>query len=101
MVWKGFRVWLAVGAICLQMLAAAGVGVAADIPGDVFPTYGVHNDAHADLCAQANCLYRRAKGEPSDPVYPKYWSSRWQCQPTNLALLRDQHGLIPDSGLVA
>jgi hypothetical protein len=55
----------------------AGAAAAPDIPGDVYPTYGVHNDAHTDRCAQSDCLYRRKSGEPTDPIYPRYWSSHW------------------------
>jgi hypothetical protein len=72
------RSWLRLSlAVGLLTLSSTGGADAADVPGDVFPTYGVHNDAHTDLCAQANCLYRRAKGEPTDPSFPKYWSSHW------------------------
>jgi hypothetical protein len=61
----------------LLFLASVTNGSAPGNPDDVFPTYGVHNDSHPDRCARANCLYSRNPGEPSDPLYPPYWSSRW------------------------
>jgi hypothetical protein len=46
-------------------------------PADVFPTYGVHNPPRYSPCAAPDCLYARAPGEPSDPLFPLYWSARW------------------------
>jgi len=78
MVSMGYRMWGVLGAaVGLLMLSSAGCADSTDIPGDVYPTYGVRNDAHTDRCAQSNCLYRRASGEPTDPIYPAYWSSHW------------------------
>jgi hypothetical protein len=73
MVWMGSRFWLVLGAVVvLLMLPPARGADAADLPGDVYPTYGVHNDARTDRCALSNCLYRRASGDPTDPIYPQY-----------------------------
>lgn len=43
----------------------------------VYPTYGVHNPPEYSPCACKDCLYSRGPGEPSDPLYPEYWSARW------------------------
>lgn len=38
-------------------------------------TSGVHNDAG---CAPPEkCIYPRQPGEPTDPIYPVWWSSDW------------------------
>src|SRR5271165_3996062 len=50
---------------------------AASQPADVYATYGVHSDAHADVCATPTCVYARKPGEPTDPLYPLYWTSHW------------------------
>jgi hypothetical protein len=44
---------------------------------DIYATYGVHNDSHLDLCPRANCIYQRSTAEPTDPIYPRYWTSHW------------------------
>jgi hypothetical protein len=44
---------------------------------DIYQTYGVHNPAADSPCAQPECVYVRAPGEPTDPQYPQYWSSNW------------------------
>jgi hypothetical protein len=46
-------------------------------PNNVYTTYGVHNDAHRDGCANPSCEYVRGPGEPTDPSYPPYWTSQW------------------------
>lgn len=47
-------------------------------PDNVYATYGVHNDSHRDECAHpATCTYTRGPGEPTDPLFPPYWTSRW------------------------
>ncbi len=75
----GYRIRVVLGAVlCLLTLSLASGVDAPDIPGEVYPTYGVHNHVHTDLCAQPNCLYPRASGEPTDPIYPPYWSSHWK-----------------------
>jgi hypothetical protein len=45
----------------LSGTAAAARAGAASGPDDVYPTYGVHNDSHADLCVHPRCVYTRAK----------------------------------------
>lgn len=66
-------------------LAAAGAALASPgattpaVPDDVYATYGVHNDSHAQECADPRtCTYERAPGMPSDPEYPEYWTSHWK-----------------------
>ena len=52
---------------------------AAQVPDDVYATYGVHNDSHASECADPRtCTYERAPGMPSDPEYSEYWTSHWK-----------------------
>ena len=46
-------------------------------PNDIYPTYGVHNPPQYSPCACVDCLYERAPGEPSDPLYPLYWTAQW------------------------
>jgi hypothetical protein len=46
-------------------------------PKIVYPTYGVHNPPQYSPCACPDCLYQRGPGEPSDPIYPLYWSAKW------------------------
>lgn len=43
----------------------------------VYQTYGVHNPPDVSPCARRDCRYPRGRGEPVDPQYPEYWSSRW------------------------
>ncbi len=43
----------------------------------IYPTYGVHNPPKYSPCASADCLYARGPGEPSDPIYPEYWTAKW------------------------
>jgi len=48
------------------------------LAGKVFyPTYGVHNPPECSPCLYPDCLYPRGPGEPSDPLYPLYWSAEW------------------------
>ena len=68
--------WL-ISASALLMFWHPGKAAAQEVSGDVFPTYGVHNDSHKDRCAHPDCAYPRAAGEPTDPIYPPYWSSHW------------------------
>ncbi|WNG57888.1 hypothetical protein F0U59_26370 [Archangium gephyra] len=44
---------------------------------DVYATYGVHNSSHASECANRQCEYTRGPGDPTNPVYPEYWTSNW------------------------
>jgi hypothetical protein len=46
-------------------------------PKVVYPTYGVHNPSKYSPCECPDCLYQRGPGEPSDPLYPEYWSAKW------------------------
>ena len=46
-------------------------------PKAVYPTYGVHNPPQYSPCECQDCLYSRGPGEPSDPLYPLYWSAKW------------------------
>jgi hypothetical protein len=46
-------------------------------PKVVYPTYGVHNPPRYSPCECPDCLYPRGPGEPSDPLYPLYWSAKW------------------------
>jgi hypothetical protein len=43
----------------------------------IHPTYGVHNPPRYSPCAHHDCLYPRRPWEPSDPMYPIYWSAKW------------------------
>jgi rubrerythrin len=43
----------------------------------VFPTYGVHNPPEFSPCKYADCIYPRGPGEPSNPLYPEYWTAKW------------------------
>lgn len=47
--------------------------------GAIYSTYGVHNPPAATKggCANPDCRYVRGPGEPTDPVYPPFWQSRW------------------------
>jgi hypothetical protein len=38
-------------------------------------TRGVHNDVGCD--PPERCIAKRAPGQPSDPLYPAYWTSEW------------------------
>ncbi len=50
----------------------------APFPGKTYyPTYGVHNPPECSPCQSPDCLYARGPGEPSDPIYPLYWSAKW------------------------
>jgi hypothetical protein len=43
----------------------------------VYPTYGVHNAPSVSPCTDHDCIYKRGQNEPSNPVYPAWWSSHW------------------------
>jgi hypothetical protein len=63
----------------LALVTAAGAGLAsAQTPSDVYATYGVHNSSNAQDCAYPTCVYTRTAGQPTDPKYPAYWTSRWR-----------------------
>ena len=66
------RACIAVAAVlCLW----APYALAAEQPDNVYPTYGVHNPPADSPCANPNCVYVRQSGQPTDPLYPSYWSS--------------------------
>lgn len=46
-------------------------------PKVVYPTYGVHNPPKYSPCEYGDCIYPRGPGEPSNPLYPEYWSAKW------------------------
>lgn len=52
---------------------------AADDPAErhVYPTFGVHHEPVEGECLIPGCLYPRGPGEPSNPVWPQWWSSEW------------------------
>jgi hypothetical protein len=54
-----------------------GTAVAAGDDPHIFTTYGVHNNAKPQACTYPTCVYSRAMGEPSDPRFPPYWTSRF------------------------
>ncbi len=43
----------------------------------IFPTYGVHNPPEYSPCLNHDGLYPRQPWEPSDPLYPEYWSAKY------------------------
>ncbi|HZZ30463.1 MAG TPA: hypothetical protein VFE10_00600 [Phenylobacterium sp.] len=61
-------------ALAVQMPGAAATAAE---PDNVYATFGVHSDAHADDCAAMGCVYKRAPTEPTDPAYPRWWTSHW------------------------
>lgn len=44
---------------------------------NIFPTYGVHNPPQYSPCACPDCLYQRGPNEPSDPLFPLYFTAKW------------------------
>ncbi len=44
-----------------------------------YQTFGVHHEALPGDCKdpRQKCAYQRASGEPSDPLWPEYWTSEW------------------------
>jgi hypothetical protein len=67
------------GLASILLLCATPVGAQqpAGAPEPVYPTYGVHNAPSASPCANSDCIYVRKPGEPSNPIYPDWWSSHW------------------------
>jgi hypothetical protein len=43
----------------------------------IYQTYGVHNPPADSPCTYPTCVYVRKPGEPTNPEYPIYWTSRW------------------------
>jgi hypothetical protein len=75
------RYWWFLDRTGIALVAVLSLGVpralAADQPDNVYQTYGVHNPPADSPCANPNCVYVREPGQPSDPLYPDYWSSNW------------------------
>lgn len=64
----------------LLLLSSAVPALADTDSGPVSPVYstrGVHNPAAYANCDPADCLVGRSEGEPSDPLYPVYWTASW------------------------
>jgi hypothetical protein len=74
-----YRKFLARACIALASVSClwAPYARAADQPDNVYQTYGVHNPPADSPCANPNCVYVREPGQPTDPLYPAYWSSNW------------------------
>lgn len=74
---SGFCLALATLAVVAFAWGARAPASAAD-PDNVYATYGVHNDSNSQDCATpSTCTYVRSPGEPTDPLFPPYWTSRW------------------------
>jgi hypothetical protein len=58
-------------------LLALGTSANSREQDDVYATYGVHNSPKVSPCQSADCRYVRTPGQPPDPIYPPYWTSRW------------------------
>jgi hypothetical protein len=63
--------------VALAMAWAAASPIRAQQPDNVYSTYGVHNPPADSPCASPTCVYTRGPNEPTDPLYPEYWSSSW------------------------
>jgi hypothetical protein len=79
-----FRTWSALAtllsAVALMPVYAADNGVSPGARDDmasrhVYYTGGVHNDK--GCTPPATCLHPRKPGEPTDPIYPAWWTSEW------------------------
>ena len=64
------RIWSTAGAGLLSI----GLSQA---HAQVYQTYGTHNPPGHSPCQSKDCVYKRAKGEPADPVWPDHWQSSW------------------------
>ena len=64
-----------VAAVLTGLLLSLGVPAAAQDA--VYPTYGVHNPPPVSPCVYKDCIYQRGPGEPTNPLYPPYWTSHW------------------------
>jgi hypothetical protein len=70
-------------ALMAVLFAAGAIDIAHALEGNksdpasrhVYYTGGVHNDK--DCVPASKCIYERKPGEPSDPLYPVWWSSDW------------------------
>jgi len=70
------RAGLSILAVATAAVAAAAATAQADPV--IYSTYGVHNPPKHSPCAYPTCVYTRGPGEPTNPEYPAYWTSRWQ-----------------------
>jgi len=61
----------------LIVIFASGLAACHVTPPPVYSTYGVHNPPAVSPCAAPKCRYVRGPGEPADPIYPEYWTSKW------------------------
>ncbi|PVX30397.1 hypothetical protein DD559_14465 [Sphingomonas pokkalii] len=66
----------------MKILArSAAVGLAAVLSwpaaAQTYQTYGAHNPSEVSPCQVENCVYKRKKGDPADPLWPIYWQSDW------------------------
>ena len=67
----------AIAVACMGLFMTQAFAQPADDPASrhVYDTGGVHNDLN---CVPASkCIYPRKPGEPTDPLYPAWWSSAW------------------------
>jgi len=44
---------------------------------NIYGTFGVHNPPSYSPCKDFDCLNRRPRGAPSDPLFPTQWVSDW------------------------
>src|SRR4051812_37259627 len=81
---RGSSRWLVLGALVPVLSLAAPLvaqesrpRAAKDDPASrhLYDTGGVHNDV--GCVPPSKCVYKRAAGEPTDPLYPAWWSSHW------------------------
>src|ERR1041385_3515628 len=74
---KRSLVSLAIASALLVGGALSAARAADDDPASrhVYPSGGVHNDA--GCVPPSTCIYKRKSGEPTDPLYPAWWSSDW------------------------
>ncbi|MBK1839600.1 hypothetical protein JHL17_19500 [Azospirillum sp. YIM B02556] len=66
----------AAGAAILGLTALAGAAQARDF-GNIYATFGVHNPSWVSNCPWKGCVVPRTAGEPTDPLYPVFWSTNW------------------------
>ena len=59
------------------LLLAIAVAPANADRGNVYTTYGTHNENDTEACERPDCTYTRQPGEPTDPEFPVHWTSNW------------------------
>lgn len=57
------------------LLSTAAGGARADDP--INATWGVHNPPEVSNCSPKDCIFPRSASEPTDPLFPDYWTSDW------------------------